>query len=170
MPRFPPGKSCLFAALLLCATACDKRNADASDDTPSHAQCAALRITVNGEPLNLRHGLGRLDEHSEVYLISLFNTDAVRCKEFTQTARLTTPGELEVRASVAANLTHTVGIGSHTQLIEHAYLMKPPEQPGERFSICVPQPVTFTPSSGPLKGQKVQVVGRFEGLYCGAAP
>lgn len=155
---------CIGPLLLL---ACGTKSDDpAPVPTP---KCAELRVAVDGTPIEgLTHTIGVQDRRGG-FVVHVFDHDQVTCEGAVRGVRTPQPNEVAVHVYVGATeALRAIGFGEHTEQRIAARLERRPAKAGDRISICVPEEVTFTPSSGRFTGRAVSVVGRFEAEFCGS--
>ena len=99
------------------------------------------------------------------HMINLYNHDKATCEEALTGRHTVQEGEVYAKAFHGA--APGVGIDVYTHVEGTLTLDKVTETPGEPVTICVRQPVVFTPNAGQFTGKKVSIVGTFTGTFCG---
>jgi hypothetical protein len=134
------------------------------------AGCPPLKITVDGQPLQLPSAFGIKDQ-GKWWQVELFSHDKHTCDTILKKARAVHPGEVSARAFLDPTskgpLAQSVGLGFHTQGMVRVDLAQEPKQAGDMLALCVPNEVSFSPAVGSAKGKKVVIHGLFQGRFCG---
>jgi hypothetical protein len=164
---------CAVSTLLL-AGACSKEGGQGAQASSAEGGgagaggCPALKITVDGQPLDgMTRGLAytMVSGSYRTEMVDLFNKDEVKCAEVMAPSRSPLDGEVMARAF--GGPAQGLGLDAYTHIAAKATdVTAKAGKVGDKMTICVKE-TSFTPNAGRFEGENVTVSGAFTGEYCG---
>lgn len=132
-----------------------------STETQTTDGCPPLKVVINGEEVEMVHGLAYRTPDSVAITVS--NKAHSTCEHILKNQMPIAQGEQYFGASITTKFGGLVNFRNNTSSRELEEV-RFPQKVGEEAVICLTEPLTFSKT---VSLPEATIVGRFAGQYCG---